>query len=267
MQSCGVCPIINSGYCYDVTWLMIKIKHYVAKRVNLYGLTWTEECEMNMKSSSVFRGLPIIRVPLFLTKLPNMHKPSSNEVVRLRLSMSIQPDDFVLLICAPNLKAESKGIPDIVDAIDIALHDGKLGNNIVILTAGRGNLPHNPGAKRVIEMGHLSHDELYQAYWLSDLYVSASKEDVGPGTLAYAFACGIPVISYNTGIAPVLIDSGNNGYIVNVGNVNELSQGIVNYYYLDTETKKKWSENVALRAQLFFDGSWAINLVRAINED
>jgi len=54
---------------------------------------------------------------------------------------------------------------------------------------------------------------------------------------------------------------------LNVGNVNELSQGIVNYYYLDTETKKKWSENVALRAQLFFDGSWAINLVRAINED
>ena len=263
-ENCGACPLINSNYPYDITWFMMKIKQFVSKRIGLYGFAWTIEFEDTLKHSSIFRNQSVLRVPTFLSKLPNMHAPSEMEKNKLRIPMGIKSEDFVLLICAANLRTTTKGVSDITDALRIALRDNELQKNLVVITAGNGDLARHPTAKRVIELGHLSVEDLYKAYWLSDLYVSASKEDVGPGTLAYAFACGVPVVSYNTGLAPELIKDGENGFLVDKGNIEDLAQRIRDFYFLDPTTKSIWSKSVVQRGQDFFDDSWADILVKSI---
>lgn len=264
-ESCGACPMLNSRFEYDLSWLMIKLKKYVSKRANLYGFTWTVEFETLMRSSSVYKNLPVVRVPLFITQLANMYMPTLSQKQEIRSRYGINENDFVVLTCAAGLSSINKGMYDIVEAIDIAINNNlELKKNMILVTAGRGELPHDPDVKKIIKLGHLSHDLLYQAYWLSDIYISASKEDVGPGTLAYAFLCGIPSVSYNTGLAPALIRNEENGFLVEKDDVKSLSERIIDFFQLENNVIKEWGSEIAESSKEFFDEGWAENLVAAI---
>lgn len=49
-----------------------------------------------------------------------------------------------------------------------------------------------------------------------DLYLVCSREEGGPKALLESLACGVPLVSTKVGMAPDIIQSGKNGYLVNI---------------------------------------------------
>lgn len=70
-------------------------------------------------------------------------------------------------------------------------------------------------------------DEMVNLYNMADVFVNPTLEDNFPTTNLEALACGIPVITYNTGGSPEAIDK-DTGCVVEYRNINQLSEVIQN---------------------------------------
>lgn len=266
-ENCGRCPLIGSNHLHDITWFRLLFKKKVYTHAMLYALCWTEEFEKHLRSSDLFDEKRIIRIPNLGVNLPRMYRPSAQEKIDLRTRYGIDQEDIVLLICAANLGEKRKGVSDIIDAVDIVLRNEMIKKHLVLVTAGKGELSYIPDVKRVIEMGHMSSKDLSTAYWLSDIYVSASKADVGPGTLLYALLCGILTISYKTGFAPDLIEDGVDGYLLEINDVEGIAKRIMDYINLESAVKEEWSVMIADKASAITSSDWIQNLILTIEND
>lgn len=70
-------------------------------------------------------------------------------------------------------------------------------------------------------------EEMVNLYNMADVFVNPTLEDNFPTTNIEALACGIPVITYNTGGSPEAIDK-DTGCVVEYRNINQLSETIRN---------------------------------------
>jgi glycosyltransferase involved in cell wall biosynthesis len=76
--------------------------------------------------------------------------------------------------------------------------------------------------------GDLNIIDLYNA---ADIFVLPSLEDNLPNTVMESMACGTPVVAFNTGGIPEMIDHRVNGYLAEYQSVGDLMAGII--YTLD----------------------------------
>ena len=101
-----------------------------------------------------------------------------------------------------------------------------------------------------INLGNIdSEHKLSEVYQLSDIFVSPSIDDVGPMMINEAVISGLPVISFNIGVAEDLIINKINGYIVKKISYKNLSNSI--NMYLNSSNKeinkmKKKSRTIGL---------------------
>ncbi len=263
---CGACPLLKSKFKYDISWVTMKIKHSIIKRTNLIGLCWTNEYENFLRNSSLFKNLPIVKLPVFMYLKKEMLKPDKQIYDNLRNKFGINNNDYVIMISSVSLNDERKGINDIIDAINIVVKNIDIYNKLIVITAGYGDLPKKPNVKQILNFGFVNYDKLAEIFKVSDVFISASYEDVGPGTIPYALICGVPVISYDTGIAIELISDYENGFIVKKKNITELSEKIKEHFYMSQE-KKEYMSNCAYNSvKYIFDYSFAKDLDSALRK-
>lgn len=81
--------------------------------------------------------------------------------------------------------------------------------------------------KQVIFRGHLSDQDLYQAFAESQMLVLPSQEEVSPMVIQQAMAAGKPVVATAVGGVPYLVESGSSGLLVPYGDPQALSQAIL----------------------------------------
>ena len=79
-------------------------------------------------------------------------------------------------------------------------------------------------------------------YALSDLFILPSKEDNLPNTVLEAMSCGTPVVAFNIGGVPDMVDHLENGYLADPFDEEGLSAGI-NWCLDSNDTLKKLSSN------------------------
>jgi glycosyltransferase involved in cell wall biosynthesis len=65
-------------------------------------------------------------------------------------------------------------------------------------------------------------NDIVNYYQILDLYLICSREEGGPKALLESMACGVPVVSTMVGMAPEVIRSGLNGYLVRVDDKSDL---------------------------------------------
>ncbi len=263
---CGACPLLGSKFKYDISWVAMKIKHFVCKRTNLIGLCWTNEYENLLSKSSLFKNKPIVKIPAFMYLEKEMYKPDKLIYYNLRRKYCIDDNDYVLMISSVSLNDKRKGINDIIDAINIIVKDSDIYDKLIVVTTGEGNLPNKPNVKRILNFGLVNYNDLADIFKLSDIFISASYEDVGPGTIPYALICGTPVISYDTGFAPEVISNYENGFIVKKKDIKGLAEKIKEHFYFPKEIKEKMSGTAYQSVKYMFDYTFANELGDAIKK-
>jgi len=80
-------------------------------------------------------------------------------------------------------------------------------------------------------------DEVAWYYKALDLYIAAGRCEGGPKSLLESLASGVPLVSTKAGMAPDIISDGENGFLCDVDNVDQIVEKSVTV--LEDEAKKE----------------------------
>jgi len=156
----------------------------------------------------------------------NIFKPLRSDLHKLRSDLGLPQDKRIILIVAK--KGQS--------------NPWKGGNYAQEVIKTLKNRPDaffvdlggdtNKTAKNVKTVSFIASQETLAKYYSSaDILLYPSIADNCPLVVLEAMACGLPVVSFNTGGIPELIEHKTNGYIAEYKNQNDIEAGIK--YILD----------------------------------
>lgn len=102
----------------------------------------------------------------------------------------------------------------------------------------------------VIRFKQLEQPILSEIYGIMDIFIFPTKhrnESLGLSGLE-AMACGVPVIGSNIAAIPTYLTDGKEGYLVKVGDSNDIYESILKYYNLSDTEKQKIKEHALNKA-------------------
>ena len=125
----------------------------------------------------------------------------------------------VVLFVADDLNEPRKNCRSFLEAMK------DIGEGIVACTIGKGEL--HPALNHV-HIGAI-HDTatLVECYGMADVLLFTSLADNLPNVLLEAMACGLPVIAFNVGGLPDLIEDGKHGYLLDVGDEHGMRKRVL----------------------------------------
>ena len=149
--------------------------------------------------------------------------------VRERYNVSNQ--DFLLLYVGRFI--EIKNIPFLLEGFAQACREQ---NNLTLMLVGEGYLLHEmqqlASKHGIIEkvrfVGGMEQKQLPSYYSAADAFIITSHYDNFPNAVLEAMACGLPIIGTNVGGIPQQIADGENGFLIEPGNLLDLKMAILN---------------------------------------
>jgi len=66
--------------------------------------------------------------------------------------------------------------------------------------------------------------DIVECYNILDLYLVTSRAEGGPQAILEGMATGVPLVTTNVGIVPLVVQHGLNGFVTNINDVNQLYQ-------------------------------------------
>ncbi len=222
LKSCGTCPLIGSDDEADPTRGYHEIKQQAYAGLDLTMVSpsrWLAAC---CHASSLLGGRPLRVIPYGLPT--EVFKPYDKAAVRRELG--IEQDAKVVLFGAAGIHNRRKGLRFLVDALEILEVNGH-GEGLVL--AMFGDL--GEGAPRlpfpVIPAGYVNNEtQLALLYSAADVYVLPSIEDNLPNVVLESLSCGTPVVGFEIGGMPDMVEHRKTGWLVPRGDVYGLADGI-----------------------------------------
>ena len=211
-----------------VTWFHVvpnDIRIKLIPRANNYVDIWHTSC-YSTKHKMISMGIPenkIVVIPLGVdTNIFKLNKQSTvNNLPRKTIIIgSFQKDGNGW--GAGNKAKLVKG-PDIF--CEVVERLSKRYKIFVLLTGpSRGYVKNRLDESNIRYRHDILQDvnSLVDYYNSIDLYIIASREEGGPKSLLESFACGVPIVSTKVGMAPDLIEHNENGYLVDVEDIEGL---------------------------------------------
>ncbi len=178
-------------------------------------------------------GWPSVRVIPYCVD-PNVYYPLDK--TESRKSLGIASDANVILTVMHNVGDPRKGISHLLAALAETRNQTE-NKPITLFTMGKGEVA-PPDGVQVISLGFVRDEEKKrQAYAASDIVIHPALADNLPNTVLEAMACERPVIGFNIGGLPDMIDYGRNGLLVPAGDSRGLGYAIRQLIYNRDATK------------------------------
>lgn len=236
VNSCGSCPQLNVDKDGEITRGIWTRKERVYKRLNLTIVTpskWLAECA---KRSSLLSDARIEVIPYGLNTsiFKFINKSTARSILNLPKNKKI-----ILFGAMSSTRDKRKGFSFLYKAINhlSAITDNP--KDYYLLVFGASHSENNETFPFEINYAGKFLDDVSLAllYSSADVFVAPSLEDNLPNTVIESLACGTPVVAYNVGGMPDMIDHKRNGYLAKYKDVEDLSQGIK--WILDEENRRK----------------------------
>ena len=251
---CYECHLIKPSRVCDFSKKTWWAKYRQLRDIPLVFVAGTRWQAERIKSSSLFSQHKILVIPLPVNEniFRVINKGAAREV------LGIPYDKKVIFAGAASFKDERKGMGYLSDSLkmmhaEFSLPDSQIRrNDVVLLTAGNESKDITSlDLFNTKELGYITDDRvLALAYQSADLFVCPSVEDAGPLMIAEAMLCGIPVVAFNTGGAPDLIEHKRIGYLAETRDSRDLAKGIE--FVLKISNEDNMTErirNIALKNQ------------------
>ena len=222
IEKCSACPQLGSDNENDLSCQVWEQKHDAYKALNINIVTpsrWLGKCAAESK---LFSQFPVNVIPYGFPI--DIFKPYPKAEIRKQLNIS--QISKVILFGANSVLNERKGFKYLLEAFNkIPL---KTGNDITIITFG--HLPKGikiPSKYSVMNFGSIADEkQIAMVYSLADVFVLPSLEDNLPNTVVEAMACGVPVVGFDIGGIPDMIEHKKTGYLVKPKDIKGLIEGI-----------------------------------------
>ena len=231
-KDCDACE----GELTDVDIAFPGVRRYVSKAKKLWKAKktiYSELKETHFVAPSAWMKKMLDKSPFFkekeVTIIPygvptDIFSPGDSS--GLRSSLKLSKDTFVILLSAVSLKDPRKGTDLFVKAVNLIPRD-----KVVIIALGLDSEDlHSQISFSCITPGLVkSYTQMADFYNVADLYVLPTRADNLPSTILESMACGLPVVSFNVGGIPEMVNS-RSGYLAQRQSVEDLAEGIINFY-------------------------------------
>lgn len=226
IQSCGSCPYLKHPYKNDLSHQLYSLKKELfnySTNITIVGCSqWLAE---EASKSSIFNKVKVVSIP---NALP-IEDFIPHEQKKMRLKYLLPLDKKIILFGSMNFDDPRKGFVYFKEAlIHLQKHFTQDAIEIIVFGATKNTITDafNNLPFKVNYLGKIQPKDISEVYSIADLYISPSLEDNLPNTVAEAMSCGIPVVAFNTGGLPEMIDHKKNGYLALYKNALDLSNGM-----------------------------------------
>lgn len=229
-KRCGNCSQLNTNRSKDRSHTVWRRKHRYLCDLPIVFVAPTSWIAERVRQSSLFRDhrVEIIPLPIDKTTFRPVDQRAARDLLR------VPQDKKVIFFGASSIEDPRKGmaylaealqqLPSMMEAKNRTLSKEK----VFLLAAGRkvNNLLESmPFPNRYL--GYLKDDiTLALAYQAADIFVCPSTEDAGPMMIPESMLCGTPVVAFNTGGAPDLIETMKSGYLAGYKDAADLANGL-----------------------------------------
>ncbi len=220
------------------------------KKINIIAPThWIADCA---RRSMVFREsyISVIPTPIDLKKWSPIDKKYAKKILNLSLDKKI-----VLFGAIGGINDSRKGGDLLIKTLRI-LKSIQLNNNLsdfelVIFgeNTSKNNIPNNIKTHFI---GRLKDDIALRLYYsAADLFILPSRKDNLPGTGIESLACGTPIVGFDVGGIPDIVDNYKNGILVEPFKCDLMANEIAKI--LEGEILNSMSINAREKAEKYFN--------------
>jgi len=243
-KDCGSCPALFSSNKKDNSFNNLFLKKKYLDKTNLSAIAPVEWLNKQIKESSIFRDKKISNI--MQVREPNLFRPYDKQLARQYYYLP--KNQKIIFFGAVSFNQKRKGLLYLIRAFEslekILLKSNIEVNNVLLLIAGKDHKDlFNEIHFNYKHIGMLNDKELALAYQASDLFVSASIQDVGPFMILESLLCATPVVSFNMGSAFDLVHNGKTGYLATLKDSKDLAQGMYEIINLNSADYKEMSKN------------------------
>ena len=235
-KSCGNCvQFLKNPSEEDLSRNTWERKLDKFRNLNLTIVSSSDWLAQKARESSLFKDLKVITIPTPIDV--EIFRPTPKDVAATFFQLS--PEKKYILFAAVKISDKRKGFTYFKEAFSML--DARLSNpehrtsnpehrkeNVEILIFGQAQASDFEGLPfKVNILGRLSDLEtIAKAYSAASVFVIPSLEDNLPNTVIESMACGTPVVGFNTGGIPEMIDHNITGYVADYKSSEDLAKGI-----------------------------------------
>lgn len=248
-NQCGNCYFLRNPEDNDLShdgWLHKKDALSIAKNLSIVTCShWLGEVAMK---STLLKGFIIQAIPNPIDIDLFSHKDKATA----RAKWGINPSAKIILFGAANVNDRRKGISFLVEALRV-LKASRLNEDIEIVIFGKNkHFDTNALSFPVKQLNTItSPADLAEIYSMADVFVSPAIEDNLPNMIMEAMSCSTPVVAFNTGGIPDLIDHQVNGYMAEFKSATDLAAGLNDV--LNTGNRDKYAAAARYKVKRMFN--------------
>lgn len=224
-ERCGACPQLQSRKDADLSRRIWQRKHDAWRGVPIAPVAPSRWIAEQARASALFGRRQIEVIPNGI----DTRQYCPVDKAQARAAFNLPQDRRLILFSAFNATADArKGYPLLARALHkLAQQSGFADAELLIAGAAQRVGAPDPGF-RVHYLGHLDDEpsqvELYSA---ADLVVAPSMQENLSNVVMESMACGTPVVAFNIGGMPDMIDHRINGYLATPFEPDDLAAGIM----------------------------------------
>lgn len=224
LEECKNCPALKLSSGKDLSNKIFNHKRSIFNKLSLTIVTTSRWLASEASRSKLLEEKRVHIIPTPIDSL--IYRPIDKNLAREKLRLS--SGKKIILFGAMNLNDERKGFHYLIEALKVIK---TLSGNSEIELAVFGKLDERALSRipfKVNQLGQLkTEDEIVAAYNSADVFVAPSLEDNLPNTIMESMACGTPVVAFDIGGIPDIVDNGKNGILTKLKSVEELAGGVL----------------------------------------
>jgi len=244
-NECGNCKFLKSQKANDLSHKQFLKKQQIYNNCNITFVTCSEWLAGEAKKSKLLKNCKVINIPNPINT--NDFKPISK--YESRRKFSIDETKYVILFGAASLKDKRKGLKYFIESLNILKSKNEINESeIIIAYFGKANDELvNMTPFKTVNLGYLSEfNDLAKMYSASDVYVTTALQDNLPNTVMESLSCGTPVVAFEIGGIPQMVENKYNGYLAKSESSQEIAEGIKWLYFADRQKISDNSRNKVL---------------------
>ncbi len=224
LAECKHCPALKLSSGKDLSNKIFNQKRSIFNKLNLTIVTTSRWLGNEASRSELLKGKQVEVIPTPLDS--GKYKPIDKKEAREKLKLDSKKK--IILFGAMNVNDERKGFRYLIEALNILKTSS---GNLEIELAVFGKLNEIVIKKvpyKVNQLGHLkSETEIVSAYNSANVFIVPSLEDNLPNTVMESLSCGTPVVAFDVGGIPDMVENGKNGILTKPKSVEEIAAGIL----------------------------------------